>query len=232
MECFNNLVMLNNASLFYRLENGRSPDSLTDLAAGRFADTGKIVCPHGGAYAWDAEARCLHLLAAQPPAISHAQPRAERADHVRRASGASTSATRSATSDSGARCSIRSPCASPSGRRVKLETCVLPTAPGSIYQSLRGTLDAKPRRSTRRASPSRRSCRCWPCPGARRSPTFFASCRAWPKSLAADPTLTDLSWLGDRVELHYCDASTIVEVDPTRHAKMLKCRWWARRRLT
>ena len=55
MECFNNLVMLNNASLFYRLEKGRSPESLTDLATGRFADTSKIVCPHGGAYAWDAK---------------------------------------------------------------------------------------------------------------------------------------------------------------------------------
>ena len=25
LQCYNNLVMLNNASLFYRMENGRSP---------------------------------------------------------------------------------------------------------------------------------------------------------------------------------------------------------------
>src|SRR5262249_33719776 len=53
MLCFNNLVMLNNASLMYRLENGKSPPSLTDLFEDRFADRAKTVCPHGGSYSWD-----------------------------------------------------------------------------------------------------------------------------------------------------------------------------------
>jgi hypothetical protein len=32
--------------------------------------------------------------------------------------------------------------------------------------------------------------------------------------LRADPTLTDLSWLGDRVAVHLCDGQSILEVDP------------------
>ena len=54
VQCFNNLIMLNNASLFYRLENGRSPESLSELVEGRFIDADKLVCPHGGTYAFDA----------------------------------------------------------------------------------------------------------------------------------------------------------------------------------
>ena len=50
VECFNNLVMLNNASMFYRLEHGKSPPSLTELDQQRFADLERIRCPHGGAY--------------------------------------------------------------------------------------------------------------------------------------------------------------------------------------
>ncbi len=53
MQCFNNLIMQNNASLFYRLENGRAPNSLGELSDERYVDTKKIVCPHGGAYAFD-----------------------------------------------------------------------------------------------------------------------------------------------------------------------------------
>src|SRR5262249_6046864 len=51
--CFSNLVMLNNASLFHRLEHAKSPASLNSLVEGRFVDLGKAVCPHGGAYSWD-----------------------------------------------------------------------------------------------------------------------------------------------------------------------------------
>ena len=36
------------------------------------------------------------------------------------------------------------------------------------------------------------------------------------RALQADPTLTDLAWLGDRAALHLCDSDTILEIDPTR----------------
>jgi hypothetical protein len=43
LQAFTNLVMLNNASMFYRLEQGKSPDSLSDLVKGRFYNPTKIV---------------------------------------------------------------------------------------------------------------------------------------------------------------------------------------------
>src|SRR6185437_14703033 len=55
LQCFNNLVMLNHASMLYRLENSRSPATLSELAVGRYVDLSKVACPHGGAYAFDVE---------------------------------------------------------------------------------------------------------------------------------------------------------------------------------
>jgi hypothetical protein len=215
MECFNNLVMLNNASLFYRLENGRSPDSLTDLSAGRFADTSKIVCPHGGAYAWDEShdsCTCsLHnrLRYLTPNielttlTVSEAERREYQAYRERYERFWGT---------------LFDPVAvritmEPS---VRLETCVLPTAPGSVYHTLKNSLAEKPQpldtsRVARSAVLSFLA-----VPGQERIAGFLRNLPGVSESLAADPTITDLSWLGDRIELHYCDASTIVEVDPTR----------------
>jgi hypothetical protein len=34
--------------------------------------------------------------------------------------------------------------------------------------------------------------------------------------LKADPTLTDLSWLGERASIHLCDDDLVLEIDPTR----------------
>jgi hypothetical protein len=219
MECFSNLVMLNNASLFYRLENGRSPDSLTDLAAGRFADTSKIVCPHGGAYAWDAKhdaCTCslhnrLRYLTPNLELSVLTTSDAERREYERyRERYEKFWGT------------LFDPIAVRIfvGPTVKLETCVLPTAPGSIYHSLRGTLDAKPRpldtsRVARSAVVSTLA-----VPGRKRLADFLRKLPGTAEALAADPTLTELSWLGDRLELHYCDASTIVEVDPSRLRKL------------
>ena len=54
-QSLNNLVMLNNASLFHRLEYGRSPENLNELIEGRFIGRDKIVCWQGGAYAFDVQ---------------------------------------------------------------------------------------------------------------------------------------------------------------------------------
>src|SRR5262249_42557451 len=54
LQAHNHLIMINNASLLYRMENGTSPGSLTDLVEGRYLDARKLVCPQGGAYSWDA----------------------------------------------------------------------------------------------------------------------------------------------------------------------------------
>ncbi len=83
LECFNNLVMLNNASLLHRLEKGDSPESLSDLTTERFADTSKIICPHGGGVCVGYGPRCLHVLVAQSPALSDAEFGAECAHRIR-----------------------------------------------------------------------------------------------------------------------------------------------------
>lgn len=219
LECFNNLVMLNNASLFHRLENGRSPESLTDLVVGRFADTNKIVCPHGGAYAWDAEhdaCTCslhnrLRYLTPNLELGVLTVSGAERAEYERykeryeRFWG-------TVFDPIAVRITL--------GPRVKLETCLLPMAPGSIYHSLRENLQSPPRpldtaRIARSAVLS-----CLAVPGRKRIAETIRSLPGMTDALSADPTLTDLAWLGDRAAIHYCDASTIVEVDPTRLRKV------------
>ncbi len=37
-----------------------------------------------------------------------------------------------------------------------------------------------------------------------------------PEVIEDDPTLSDLSWIGDRVSIHLCDGDSILEIDPTR----------------
>src|SRR5262249_24067341 len=102
------------------------------------------------------------------------------------------------------------------GPRVKVELCVLPFANGSLYATLRGALGEKP----------------LPLPAARIAPSAVASLAAVAgrkavagflrdrpgvaEALEADPTLTDLSWLGDRVSVHVCDDDAVIEVDPLR----------------
>ena len=34
--------------------------------------------------------------------------------------------------------------------------------------------------------------------------------------LKADPTLTDLGWLGERASIHLCDDDLVLEIDPPR----------------
>src|SRR5262249_29262276 len=36
------------------------------------------------------------------------------------------------------------------------------------------------------------------------------------EALQADPTLTELNWLGDSVSVHYCDGEKVLELDVTR----------------
>jgi hypothetical protein len=52
--------------------------------------------------------------------------------------------------------------------------------------------------------------------GRKRTDELIRMIPGVPEALAADPTITDLSWLGDHVSVHYCDADAILEIDPTR----------------
>jgi hypothetical protein len=214
LQCYNSLVMLNNASLFFRMEFGRSPKSLAELVQGRFVDLDKIVCPHGGAYAFDAgrdACTCsLHnRLKYLTPIIELnvlgvSQNEAAEYDRYKQRyqafwQGMFDPIAIRLTMD----------------RRAKIETCVLPMANGSIYNQLRSMIDKTPR----------------PLDSARIAPSALASLVMVPgrkaigeqvrqipgvaEVLQANPTLTDLGWLGDRVGLHVCDGDSILQVDPT-----------------
>lgn len=213
LQCYNNLVMLNNASLFYRLEYGRSPRSLTDLIEGRFVDPAKIVCPHGGAYAFDAahdSCTCslhnrLKYLTPNAELTVLNVSSAEAAEYERYKqryqafwSGLFDPIAVRITVD----------------RRLKLETCVLPMANGSLYQQLRGIVDKKPKAldTARLASSTLGSLMM--VPGRTEIAEQVRNLPGVAEVLRANPTLTDLSWLGDSIGVHICDGQSILEVDP------------------
>ncbi|MHC4403758.1 MAG: hypothetical protein ACYTG0_29220, partial [Planctomycetota bacterium] len=76
LQCFNNLVMLNNAALFFRMEYGRSPESLSEL-----------IEPARRWIRLRRRARHVHLLAAQPVEVSHAERRAVGVERLERGGG-------------------------------------------------------------------------------------------------------------------------------------------------
>ncbi len=215
VQCFNNLVMLNNASLFYRLEYGRSPTSLTDLIEGRFVDPRKLVCPHGGAYAFDAThdaCTCsLHnrLKYLTPNAeLTTLQVSDQERQEYERYKQAYQQFWQGVFDPIAVRITV--------APRVKMEVCVLPFANGSLYTDLRGWVDEKPQPiPTARIAPSAVAS-VGAVLGRRQIADFLRELPGVTEVLEADPTLTDLSWLGDRLSVHLCDDGTVVEIDPTR----------------
>ncbi|MGA2255901.1 MAG: hypothetical protein ABSG53_14740, partial [Thermoguttaceae bacterium] len=214
LQCYNNLVMLNNASLFYRMEFGRSPRSLAELIQGRFVDPAKIVCPHGGAYAYDTDRdACTCSLHNR---LKYLTPNIE-------LNVLSVSQNESAEYDRykqryqafwqgmfdpiAVRITV--------DRRVKLETCVLPMANGSLYNELRSIVDKTPRPlGTAHIAPSALASFVM-VPGRKAIGEHLRGVPGVAEVLRSDPTLTDLAWLGDRVSLHFCDGDSILQVDPT-----------------
>jgi hypothetical protein len=215
MQCFNNLVMLNNASMFYRLEYGKSPSSLNDLTQGRFIDAAKVICPHGGAYAFDGERdtctcslhnRLKYLTPnAELPVLKVSR---EERDEYERYKGRYEAFWRTVFDPLALRITV--------GPRVQLEVCTLPLANGSLYTDLHGWVDASPQTfETQRIAPSAVAS-LMAVRGRKQVAEFVRNVPGIPEALRADPTLTDLSWLGDRIGLHLCDSDTILEIDPTQ----------------
>jgi len=214
LQCFNNLVMLNNASLFYRLEYGRSPASLSELIEGRFVDAGKIVCPHGGAYDFDAEhdtCTCsLHnrLKYLTPNVeLSVLNVSQQEAAEYERYKQRYAAFWQKAFNPLAVRVTV--------GRRMKLESCVLPFANGSFYGELHGVVDKNPMPlGTARIAPSAVASMVI-VPGREKIAELLKEIPGVSETLTANPTLTDLSqWIGDRVGLHFCDGETILQIDP------------------
>ena len=214
-QAFTNLVMLNNASLFYRLEKGKSPDTLSDLAEGNFVDLSHIVDPSGGAYAFDAKrdtatSSLYNRIKYLTPILElnvlkvSQQERQEYEKYKQRYESLwrdyfDPIAIRMAT-----------------GRSVKLETLVLPFANSGLYGDLRRFLDDQPQSLDVAQFASSAVVSLALVPGRKQIGEVLRLVPGMSETLEANPTLTDLSWLGDRVTVHFCDDDTILEVDPTR----------------
>lgn len=215
IQCFNNLVMQNNASLFFRLENGRSPQSLSEMIEGRYIDADKIVCPHGGAYAFDSESdtctcslhnRLRYLTPnAELSVLNVSNDEAAEYDRYKQRYQAfwqkmfDPVATRITVAPT-----------------MRLETCVLPLANSSIYRDMRRIVDEHPQPiDVATIAPSAVASLVM-VPGRQNIAGYLRAIPGVPDALRADPTLTDLSWLGDRVSLHFCDGEIIFEIDPTK----------------
>ena len=215
IQCFNNLVMQNNASLFFRLEYGRSPASLSEMVQKRFIDPDKIVCPHGGAYAFDAERdMCTCSLHNR---LRYLTPNAElsvlniskaEADEYNRYKTRYEQFWRKAFDPIAVRITMQP--------RVTLETCVLPFANSSLYDDLRSALakNSQPINISQIAPSAVASLVL--VPGRENMARYLRLVPGVPEVVQEDPTLTDLSWVGDKLSVHFCDGEIIFEVDPTQ----------------
>ena len=215
IQCFNNLVMQNNASLFFRLENGRSPQSLTEMIQGRYIDAEKIVCPHGGAYAFDSASdtctcslhnRLRYLTPnAELSVLNVSKDEASEYDRYKQRYQAfwqkmfDPVATRITVAPT-----------------MRLETCVLPLANSSLYRDIRRIVDENPQPIDVATIAPSAVASVVMVPGRKNIAGYLRAIPGVPDVLRADPTLTDLSWLGDRVSFHFCDGEIIFEIDPTQ----------------
>lgn len=217
LQCFNNLVMQNNASMFYRLEFGRSPNSLSELIEGNFVDPSKIVCPHGGAYSFDAESdTCTCSLHNR---LRYLTPNVElpvntvssqEADEYER--------YKQRYLDFWLGKDVFNPLAMKITVEddVRLETCILPFANSRVYENIREMVDknAQPI-DTSQIAPSAIASFVM-VPGRDNTAELLRMIPGVPEVVEEDPTLTDLDWLGDHVSVHICDGEAVLELDPTR----------------
>ncbi len=213
LQCFNNLVMLNNASLFYRLEYGRSPESLSELVDKKFVDASKLVCPHGGVYAFDADrdtGTCsLHNR------IRYLTPNAEL--EVLKVSNDERNEYNRYKERYG---TFWKSVFDPIALRIHtepdlaLELLVLPFANGKIYRDLRKALDVRASGFDVSRIAKTAVVSLGMALGRESVARFLRQIPGIPEALEADPTLTDLGWIGDRLAFHFCDGDLILEVDP------------------
>jgi hypothetical protein len=212
--CFNNLVMLNNASLFYRMENGRSPASLSDLTEGHFVDPERVVCPQGGVYSWDT--RHDNCTCSLHNRLRYLTPNAELSvlkvskaekEEYERYKSRYESFWQQLFDPVAVRITM--------APRVKLEACLVPS-PGGPYAELRRWVDEAPQavdggRIAKSAVASLVVVR-----GRKAVADMLRDLPGVGEALQADPTLTELNWLGDTLAIHYCDGEKVLELDVTR----------------
>lgn len=218
-QSLNNLVMLNNASLFHRLEYGRSPENLTDLIDGRFISSDRIVCPQGGAYAFDLNQdtstnsvfnRIKYLTPIRELKVLKisADEKSEYERYQKRLS----SFWQKYFTPVAARISTQP--------NTSVEYCLLPFASSADWRFFSDLLreEAQPLQLAGVAESVFASVNL--LSGRKRVGELLTTLPGVDGVLSDDPTLTDLNWLGDHMSVHFCDAHTVLEVDPTRLRKL------------
>ena len=216
LQAFNNLVMLNNASMFYRLEFGQSPNSLGDLVEQAFYDPKEVVDQTGSSYAWDSErdtatSSVFNRIKYLTPIVELKvlQVSQQEQQEYGRYSKRYESIWRDYFDPIAIRADL-------TDLTVKFETLVLPFANSNLFEQVRSVLAEQPQplQSSRFAKSTILSTQI--VPGRERIGTYLSSLPGVAAVLESDPTLTDLSWLGDSISIQYLDGSSILEVDPTR----------------
>jgi len=213
-QSLNNLIMLNNASLFYRLEYGETPGGLEELFSGRFIDRDRLVCPQGGAYSFDSESdssvssvfnRIKHLTPIRELKILQVSAQ-ERKEFGRYASRYE-SFWRDYFAPAGVRFTATDD--------LSMDYCLLPFANGSNSDWL-GAMFADNSQPVQLRAPAESMIASTSMSTGRDSiGMLIRSVPGVSDVLEDDPTLTDLSWLGDRVSVNFCDAHALLEIDPT-----------------
>lgn len=214
LECFNNLVMINNASLFHRLELGKGASSLAELEKGRFIDMKNLFCPDGGTYAFDVAqdtATCsLHNR------IKYLTPNAE-LNVLQVSNGEAQEYARYRENYRRFWQGFFDPIAvrlATAGSSVRLETCVVPLANGSVYHDLQEWLHDTPKSIDTANSAKSTIATLGLTLGRDGIGQYLKGVPGIPEVLEADPTLTDLSWIGNGMTMNLCDGDLILEVDP------------------
>lgn len=215
-QSMNHLVMLNNASLFWRLEYGTTPQNLEELIEGRFIGRDKLICPQGGAYSFDP---------VSDTSVNSVFNRIKYLTPIRELNVLKISAAeekeygRYRTRYEGYWKDYFTPLAlrfSTEGT-FNVEYCLLPFQNSVHWTGVRDLLSTEQARPLVLHPPAKSVIASADLLSA--GETIRDTLRGLPGVAAVlqdDPTLTDLNWLGDHASVNFCDTHAIVEIDPMR----------------
>lgn len=213
-QSLNHLVMLNNASLFWRLEYGTTPGNLEELIAGRFIGRDKLICPQGGAYSFDP---------ASDTSVNSVFNRIKYLTPIRELNVLQVSAAEEKEYErylaryEGYWKDYFTPFAlrfSTKGN-LNVEYCLLPFQNSADWTGVRDLLSKEQSRQLELHEPAKSVIASADLLSA--GETIRDVLRGLPGVAAVlqdDPTLTDLNWLGDHASVNFCDTHAIVEIDP------------------
>lgn len=215
-QSMNHLVMLNNASLFWRLEYGTTPENLEQLISGRFIGRNQLVCPQGGAYSFDAATdssvnsvfnrikyltpiRELDVLKVSNQEVKEYDRYRVRYERLWR-DYFSPMALRFSTADS-----------------LEVDYCLLPFENSNDWAGLRKQLASEKRGPMKLQHPAKSTIASIDISTSDTMiQDFVRDLPGVAPVLNDDPTLTDLQWLGDRASMNFSDTHSILEIDPLR----------------